>query len=96
MSNPIGINCSLLNNWESCRPSFNAATYLFRVFLYPLLFITLVSSSQKLLFATECLMNILLVGRYNPENLSVLEKYVNIQVQENTYDLEANLAVLKL
>jgi len=36
------------------------------------------------------------IDRYNPENLSVLEKYVNIQVQENTYDLEANLAVLKL
>jgi len=36
------------------------------------------------------------IDRYNPENLSVLEKYVTIQAKENTYDLEANLAVLKL
>lgn len=34
--------------------------------------------------------------RYNPENLGTLEKYINMQAQENTYDLEANLAVLKL
>ncbi|CAD5122949.1 DgyrCDS11344 [Dimorphilus gyrociliatus] len=36
------------------------------------------------------------IERYNPENLQTLEKYVNIQAEENTYDLEANLAVLKL
>ena len=36
------------------------------------------------------------IDRYNPENLGTLEKYINMQAQENTYDLEANLAVLKL
>ncbi|KAK0081210.1 hypothetical protein PV325_012558 [Microctonus aethiopoides] len=36
------------------------------------------------------------IERYNPENLSTLEKYVQIQSRENAYDLEANLAVLKL
>ena len=35
-------------------------------------------------------------SRYNPENLATLEKYVQVQSQENAYDLEANLAVLKL
>ena len=35
-------------------------------------------------------------SRYNPENLLQLEHYVEIQSQENAYDLEANLAVLKL
>lgn len=34
--------------------------------------------------------------RYNPDNLTTLEKYVEIQSRENAYDLEANLAVLKL
>lgn len=34
--------------------------------------------------------------RYNPENLSALEQYVDAQVAEDTYDLEANLAILKL
>jgi len=34
--------------------------------------------------------------RYNPENLKILEQYVFAQASENTYDLEANLAVLKL
>ena len=34
--------------------------------------------------------------RYNPENLGTLERYVDMQVRENTYDLEANLGVLKL
>nr|KAG5712405.1 hypothetical protein BaRGS_023984 [Batillaria attramentaria] len=33
---------------------------------------------------------------YNPENLSTLERYVHMQAQENTYDVEANLAILKL
>ena len=37
-----------------------------------------------------------LICRYNPENLRKLEEYVDMQIAENTYDLEANLAVLKL
>jgi len=36
------------------------------------------------------------IDRYNPENLNILERYVGAQAAENTYDLEANLAVLKL
>ncbi|KAK3093673.1 hypothetical protein FSP39_018794 [Pinctada imbricata] len=36
------------------------------------------------------------IDRYNPENLATLEKYIAMQAQEGTYDLEANLAVLKL
>ncbi|ESO87700.1 hypothetical protein LOTGIDRAFT_194136 [Lottia gigantea] len=36
------------------------------------------------------------IDRYNPENLATLERYVEMQVRENTYDLEANLAILKL
>lgn len=36
------------------------------------------------------------IDRYNPNNLKTLERYVVVQSQENTYDLEANLAVLKL
>ncbi|XP_064602393.1 eukaryotic translation initiation factor 3 subunit K-like [Liolophura sinensis] len=36
------------------------------------------------------------IDRYNPENLATLERYVDLQAKENTYDLEANLAVLKL
>ncbi|XP_051900144.1 eukaryotic translation initiation factor 3 subunit K [Pristis pectinata] len=36
------------------------------------------------------------IDRYNPENLSTLERYVETQARENAYDLEANLAVLKL
>ncbi|KAK2182741.1 hypothetical protein NP493_339g02042 [Ridgeia piscesae] len=36
------------------------------------------------------------IDRYNPENLPALESYVETQAIENTYDLEANLAVLKL
>ncbi|NXN94607.1 EIF3K factor, partial [Rhinopomastus cyanomelas] len=36
------------------------------------------------------------IDRYNPENLSTLERYVETQAKENAYDLEANLAVLKL
>lgn len=35
-------------------------------------------------------------SRYNPDHLATLEKYVEIQSRENAYDLEANLAVLKL
>ncbi|ROL54719.1 Eukaryotic translation initiation factor 3 subunit K [Anabarilius grahami] len=36
------------------------------------------------------------IDRYNPENLATLERYVDTQARENAYDLEANLAVLKL
>lgn len=36
------------------------------------------------------------INRYNPENLSMLEKHVDWQVQSGAYDLRANLAVLKL
>ncbi|XP_014681487.1 PREDICTED: eukaryotic translation initiation factor 3 subunit K-like [Priapulus caudatus] len=36
------------------------------------------------------------IDRYNPENLPALERYIGMQARENTYDLEANLAVLKL
>lgn len=36
------------------------------------------------------------IERYNPDNLQKLEKYVELQAQENTYDLEANLSVLRL
>lgn len=34
--------------------------------------------------------------RYNPDHLNILEAYVTCQAKNNTYDLEANLAVLKL
>jgi len=36
------------------------------------------------------------IDRYNPEHLATLEAYVNAQAREVTYDLEANLTVLKL
>jgi len=36
------------------------------------------------------------IDRYNPENLRVLEPYVMQQVAQNTHDISANLAVLKL
>ncbi|KAF2356501.1 Eukaryotic translation initiation factor 3 subunit K [Trinorchestia longiramus] len=36
------------------------------------------------------------IERYNPENMSTLEHYVELQAVENAYDLEANLALLKL
>ncbi|XP_065052472.1 eukaryotic translation initiation factor 3 subunit K-like [Rhopilema esculentum] len=36
------------------------------------------------------------IDRYNPENLSSLEHYVQMQAIENTYNLDANLAILKL
>ena len=34
-------------------------------------------------------------NRYNPNNLPELENYVEYQVREGVYNLEANLAVLK-
>jgi len=36
------------------------------------------------------------IERYNPDNLQKLEHYVELQAKENTYDLEANLSVLRL
>ena len=36
------------------------------------------------------------VDRYNPQNIPTLEDYVNLQAREYGYDLEANLALLKL
>lgn len=36
------------------------------------------------------------IDRYNPENLQTLEHYVQMQAFEETYNLDANLAVLKL
>eukprot|EP00794_Sanderia_malayensis_P017629 gene17629-19383_t len=36
------------------------------------------------------------IDRYNPENLPTLEQYVQMQAIENTYNLDANLAILKL
>ena len=36
------------------------------------------------------------IERYNPENIKILESYIEAQVRENGYDLEANLALLKL
>merc|ERR1712098_523612 len=36
------------------------------------------------------------IERYNPQNIEILESYVEAQVRENGYDLEANLALLKL
>lgn len=36
------------------------------------------------------------VERYNPENLNILENYLNQQCESGQYDCEANLAILKL
>lgn len=36
------------------------------------------------------------IERYNPDNINILQHYVDLQVSENGYDLEANLALLKL
>ncbi|XP_043205516.1 eukaryotic translation initiation factor 3 subunit K-like [Amphibalanus amphitrite] len=36
------------------------------------------------------------IDRYNPNNVVMFEQYVDRQCQDNTYDLEANLALLKL
>ena len=36
------------------------------------------------------------IERYNPENIATLERYVDMQAKEHGYDLEANLALLKL
>ncbi|XP_024413016.2 eukaryotic translation initiation factor 3 subunit K-like isoform X2 [Desmodus rotundus] len=36
------------------------------------------------------------INGYNPKNLATLEHYVEMPAKKNAYDLEANLAVLKL
>lgn len=36
------------------------------------------------------------IERYNPDNLHRLQEYVDQQAAKNEYDLEANLAILKL
>ena len=36
------------------------------------------------------------IERYNPDNIVTLERYLDMQAKENGYDLEANLALLKL
>jgi len=36
------------------------------------------------------------VERYNANNLPTFERYVELQVSENLYDLESNLGILKL
>lgn len=36
------------------------------------------------------------VARYNPENVNVLYTYLDKQCESGEYDLEANLAILKL
>ncbi|CAG8503537.1 1639_t:CDS:2 [Acaulospora colombiana] len=36
------------------------------------------------------------VDRYNPDNVSILEEYLAVQLQVGEYDLMANLAILKL
>ncbi|GBB88444.1 hypothetical protein RclHR1_00150040 [Rhizophagus clarus] len=36
------------------------------------------------------------VDRYNPDNVSILEEYLSTQLQNEEYDLMANLAILKL
>ena len=36
------------------------------------------------------------IERYNPENIKTLEHYIDLQAPEKGYDLEANLALLKL
>merc|ERR1719228_198791 len=35
-------------------------------------------------------------SKYNPDNIKTLEHYVDLQAREMGYDLEANLALLKL
>jgi translation initiation factor 3 subunit K len=36
------------------------------------------------------------LNRYNPENIKELEKYVQFQIEHKKYNLDANLALLKL
>jgi translation initiation factor 3 subunit K len=36
------------------------------------------------------------IDRYNPDNIPILEEYVQYQINERQYNLDANLALLKL
>ena len=45
---------------------------------------------------SEQVLNALEIGRYNPEAVEILEQCVEEQVQKKKYNLEANLALLKL
>jgi translation initiation factor 3 subunit K len=36
------------------------------------------------------------IDRYNPDNILLLEEYVKYQIEERKYNLDANLALLKL
>ena len=36
------------------------------------------------------------IERYNPDNIPLLEEYVQYQIKEKKYNLDANLALLKL
>merc|ERR1712043_44155 len=36
------------------------------------------------------------IERYNPNNIPKLERFVDVQVDDNVYDLEINLTLLKL
>ncbi len=36
------------------------------------------------------------IDRYNPDNIPLLEEYVQHQIEEKKYNLDANLALLKL
>ncbi len=36
------------------------------------------------------------IDRYNPENIPLLEEYVQYQITNKKYNLDANLALLKL
>lgn len=36
------------------------------------------------------------INRYNPDNIPLLEEYVQHQIEEKKYNLDANLALLKL
>ncbi len=36
------------------------------------------------------------IDRYNPENIPLLEEYVQYQITNQQYNLDANLALLKL
>jgi len=69
---------------------------------FPNFLLNIASKQASLIFAMADAMRAnvaaLLSGidRYNPENLPTLERYVEMQAEENVYDLEANLSVLKL
>lgn len=53
-------------------------------------------NSNLCVFVYVCVCVIFPPTRYNPEHLKVIEAYVEDQAKDNKYDLEANLACLKL